>query len=116
MEHIWGFTQNHWMPPLVECLRRIAPSAAMVVELVENTYNTNKTQLLPSNYRTFPSQVICENVVPQNRPSTQLINAKSCVKMCDKTIGAEVLAHISSYHTFSADKNWESYLPDTMLI
>jgi len=32
MEHIQGFTQSHWMPPLGECLRRIAPTAAMVDE------------------------------------------------------------------------------------
>ena len=30
MEHIPGFTQSHWMPPSGECLRRIAPAAAMV--------------------------------------------------------------------------------------
>ena len=30
IEHIQGFTQSHWMPPLGECLRRIAPTAAMV--------------------------------------------------------------------------------------
>ena len=30
MEHIWGFTRSHWMPPSVQCLRRIAPAAAMV--------------------------------------------------------------------------------------
>jgi hypothetical protein len=32
MEHIQGFTRSHWMPPSGECLRRIAPSAAMVKE------------------------------------------------------------------------------------
>jgi hypothetical protein len=32
MEHIQGFTRSHWMPPLVECLRRIALAAAMVDE------------------------------------------------------------------------------------
>jgi hypothetical protein len=32
MEHIKGFTQSHWMPPLVDCLCRIAPVAAMVNE------------------------------------------------------------------------------------
>jgi len=35
MEHIQGFTRSHWMPPLGECLRRIAsiaPAAAMVKE------------------------------------------------------------------------------------
>ncbi len=41
MEHIQGFTRSHWMLPSGECLRCIAPQ------------NTNKTQLLPSNYRTF---------------------------------------------------------------
>jgi hypothetical protein len=53
MEHIQGFTRSHWMPPLGECLRRIAPAAAMVDGFVETTLNTNKTQLLASNYGTF---------------------------------------------------------------
>ena len=53
MEHIQGFTQSQWMPPSGECLRRIAPTAAMVDEFEQNTQNTNKTQLLPSDYRTF---------------------------------------------------------------
>jgi hypothetical protein len=30
MEHIQGFTQSHWMPPSVKCLRHIAPVTAMV--------------------------------------------------------------------------------------
>jgi len=30
MEDIQGFTRSHWMPPSGECLRRIAPTAAMV--------------------------------------------------------------------------------------
>jgi hypothetical protein len=41
------------MPPLGECLRRITLAAAMVNGFVETTLNTNKTQLLPSNYSTF---------------------------------------------------------------
>lgn len=32
MEHIQCFTRSHWMPPSGECLRRIAPTAAMVDE------------------------------------------------------------------------------------
>jgi hypothetical protein len=32
MKHIQGFTLSHWIPPLGECLRRIAPAAAMVKE------------------------------------------------------------------------------------
>jgi hypothetical protein len=41
------------MPPSGEWLRRIVPAAAMVDEFVELTQNTNKTQLLASNYGTF---------------------------------------------------------------
>jgi hypothetical protein len=32
MEHIQGFTRNHWMLPSGNCLRCIAPTAAMVDE------------------------------------------------------------------------------------
>jgi len=53
MDHIQGFTRSPWMPPSGECLRRITPTAAMVDEFNLNTQNTNKTQLLPSDYRTF---------------------------------------------------------------
>jgi hypothetical protein len=52
MEHIQGFIQNHWMQPLGDCLRRIAPAATMVEEFVETTQNTNNTQLLASIYGT----------------------------------------------------------------
>jgi hypothetical protein len=37
IKHIKGFTRSHWMPPLGKCLRHIAPAAAMVTILVENT-------------------------------------------------------------------------------
>jgi hypothetical protein len=53
MKHIQGFTRSHWMAPLGECLRRIAPAAIMVDEFFQTTQNTNKTQLLASNYGTF---------------------------------------------------------------
>jgi hypothetical protein len=53
MEHIPGFTRSHWMTPLGECLRRIAPVAAMVNEFVENTQNTNKKLFLASDYGTI---------------------------------------------------------------
>ena len=81
MEHILGFTRSHWMPPLGECLRRIAPAATMVNKFVENTLNTNKTQLLTSIYGTFRAPVISENFIPQNGPSTQLIDATSFDQM-----------------------------------
>ncbi len=69
------------MPPSGECLRRIAPAAVIVNEFVETTRNTSKTQLLPSNYGTYRALVVCENFIPQNAPSTQLIDATSRVKM-----------------------------------
>jgi hypothetical protein len=57
--------------------RRIAPVAAIVNEFVETTQNTNKTQLLASNYGTFRALVNSENFIPQNGPSTQVIDATS---------------------------------------
>jgi len=37
MKHILGFTGSQWMPPSGECLRCIAPAAAMVNKFVETT-------------------------------------------------------------------------------
>jgi hypothetical protein len=81
IEHVQGFTRSHWMPPSVECSHHIAQAAAMVNEFVETTQNTNKTQLLASNYGTFRELINSENFIPQNGPSTQIIDATSCVKM-----------------------------------
>jgi hypothetical protein len=55
------------------------PAAAMVNEFVETTQNTNKTQLLASNQDTFRALVNSENFIPQNGPSTQVIDATSFV-------------------------------------
>jgi hypothetical protein len=63
------------MPPLGKCLRHIAPVAIMVNKFIETTQNTNKTQLLASNYGTFRALVVCENFIPQNGPSTRVIDA-----------------------------------------
>jgi len=68
IEHIQGFTRSHWMPPSGECLRRIPPAAAMVDGFIETTLNTNKTQLLASNYDAFWSLVVCENFNPKTDP------------------------------------------------
>jgi hypothetical protein len=51
----------------------------MVKELESNTQNTNKTQLLASNYGTFRALVVCENFVTQKGPSTHVIDATSVV-------------------------------------
>ncbi len=106
IEHIQGFTRSHWMPSSGKCQRSIVPAAVMVDGFIETTLNTNKTQLLPSTYGTFWALVVCENFVPQNGPSTQLIDATSCIKMWDATTIAEELANISSYQTLWGDKNW----------
>jgi hypothetical protein len=67
------------MPPSGKCMRRIGPAAAMVNEFVETTQNTNKTQLLDSNYVTFQALVVSENFIPQNGLSTQVIDVTSFV-------------------------------------
>ncbi len=79
MEHIWGFTRSHWMPPSVKCLHRITPAASMVKEFKPNTQNTNKTQLLASNYGTFRSLVVCESFNPKMDPIlSSLMRWSSC--------------------------------------
>ena len=55
IEHIQGFTRSHWMPPLGKCLGRTTPEAIMVDEFVKTTLNTNKKQILPSDYGTVLS-------------------------------------------------------------
>jgi hypothetical protein len=67
------------MPPLGECLCHIAPADTMVNEFVETTQNTTKTSILASNYGTFRALAVCGNFIPQNRPSTQLINATNFI-------------------------------------
>jgi hypothetical protein len=81
MEPVQGFTGSHWMPPSCKCLRRIAPAAVMVNEFVATTQNTNKTQLVASNYSTFRALINSENFIPQNGPSTQLIDVASFIKL-----------------------------------
>ncbi len=77
----------------------------MVDKYIENTQKTNKKLFLASKYGTNQSLVVYENFIPPKGPSTQLIDATSCVKLCDATIGAEELSYILSYQTLSADKN-----------
>ena len=42
----------------------------------------------------------------RNGPSTQLIEATSCVERSNATIQAEELSYLSSYQTLTTDKNW----------
>ena len=70
IEHVQGFTGTgcHWMPLSGECLCRIAPAAAIVNKFVITTQNTNKTQLLASNYCTFQALVVSEISYPKTDP------------------------------------------------
>ncbi len=80
MEHIQGFNWSHRMLPLVECLSCIAPAAAMVDEFERNTQNTNKTQLLASNYvRCF---LIASCLWEFWDPKWTLYSAHRCDKLC----------------------------------
>ena len=97
------------MPPSGECPPHIALAAAMVNEFVETTQNTNKTQLLASNYSTFWSLVVCKNLVTQIEPSTHRIDAPSFIKMWNATIKTAELSYISSYQTLLGHKNWKHY-------
>jgi hypothetical protein len=64
MEHIQSFTRSHWMLPSGKCLRRIAPAAVMVNELVENTQKTNKKLFSANNLQYNQPLFVCENLIP----------------------------------------------------
>jgi hypothetical protein len=62
-----------------QVLASYLPAATMVKELESNTQNTNKTQLLASNYSTFRSLDVCENFNPKTDPLySSLIQQASC--------------------------------------
>jgi hypothetical protein len=71
------------LKPLDAAIGRVpapyCPGGCQVDEFERNTQNTNKTQLLASNYGTFCSLVVYENFGTQNGPSTQLMDATSFV-------------------------------------
>ncbi len=70
--------------------------------------NTNKTQLLASNYCTFLLAKLYI-FVTRKGASTHVIDATSFVTMWDNTIQKEAISYISSYQTLTADKNSKSY-------
>jgi hypothetical protein len=83
LEHIQGYTGSHWMPPLGKCLCCTAPAAAMVDKFVENTQNTNKTQLLASNYGTLRSLVVYEKFNPNTNPLLSSLMRQTAYK-CER--------------------------------
>ena len=52
----------------------------------------------------------------RNGPSTQLIEATSCVERSNATIQAEELSYLSSHQTLIADKNSRRYHARTKLV
>ena len=82
MQHVQGYLRSHWMPPLGKYSPHIAPADAMVINF-------------------WPKKLICGVVKSlseasvqkaQNGPSTQLIEATSCVERSNATIKAEELS------------------------
>jgi hypothetical protein len=71
-----GATECHHRTSACAVLPRPPP---WLMNSLKQHKNTNKTQLLASNYGTFRALVVCENFIPQNGPSTQLINVTSFV-------------------------------------
>jgi hypothetical protein len=111
-----------------ECLRRITPAAAMVDRFVEITLNTTKTHLLPSNYSTFRSLVVCENFNPKTDPllsssmrrasfkcemprlelkSSQSFLAIKCVRgqQVKKLLGFKLLKQLNPYKGSGGNEN-----------
>ena len=89
-----GLHSKPWMLPLVECMCRIAPAAAIVDELKWNTQNTTKKILLVSNYGTFWSLIVDENFGTQKDPLLSSLMRQTLFKWWNATIGPEELAEI----------------------
>ncbi len=70
--------------------------------------NTNKTQLLASDYCTFLLAKLLIFVTWKG-PSTHVIDATSFVTMWDTAIQKEAISYISSYQMLTADKHLKSY-------
>jgi hypothetical protein len=80
MQHVQGYLRSHWTPPSGDYTPGIALADAMVIDF-------------------WPKQLSCGGVVKslfeasvqkaRNKPSTQLIEATSCVERLNTTIKAE---------------------------
>ncbi len=72
IEEVQGFKRSHWIPPLFECWRCIAPAAALVINFGW-IKNTTKTQQLASNCTVLSIQKR-EKFITQKGPPTKLIH------------------------------------------
>ena len=82
MEHVHGFKQSHWTPPLGENSPCIAPADAMVIDFWRKKSSCGVVKIA------FQASV----QKAQNGPSTQLIKAMSCVVRSNSTIQAKELS------------------------
>jgi hypothetical protein len=85
---------------LVEYSPRIAPADAMVIDF------GSKNWVVALWNRCFEASV----QKARKGPSTQLIEATSCVERLNATIQAEELSYLSSHQTLIEDKNSRRYL------
>ena len=82
MEHVQGFMRSHWTPPSGENLPCIAPVDAMVIDFWRKKSSCGVVKSL--------SKASVQKA--QNGPSTQLIEAMSCVERLNAMIKAEELS------------------------
>ncbi len=106
MEQTHGYTRCHWTPPSGEHLHRIAPADAMVIDF------GSKYWVVVLWNRCFEASV----QKAQNRPSTQLIEATSCLERSNTMIQAKELSYLSGHQTLTTDRNWWSYYSPMKLV
>ena len=98
MEHVQqGFMRSHWTSPSGKNSPCIAPADAMVV--IDFWRKKSSCGVVKSLSKASVQKV-------QNGPSTQLIEATSCVERSNATIKAKELSYLSSYQTLTTDKIW----------
>jgi hypothetical protein len=79
-----------------KCLSRIIPADAMVIDFSVK----NRVVVLWKSF--FEASV----QKARNGPSTQLIQATSCIERSDAMVQAKELSYFSSHQTLTTDKNW----------
>jgi hypothetical protein len=104
----WGASPDrahpglHWKP-LDAAIGRVSvpycPGGLHCQRICWKHTNTNKTQLLASNYGTFWSLVVCENFIPQNRPPLLSSSMQQASFKCEMP-----LLELKSSRTFLAIK------------
>jgi hypothetical protein len=108
IQQVYGYSRCHWTPPLGKYLHRIAPAATMVIDF------GSKNWVVALWYGYAVSEA--SNQKAWNGPSTQLIEATSCVELSNAMLKAEELSYFSSYQTLPTDKDWWSYQPAEKLV